>query len=235
MCSIKNPFCMGYLDYYEDELRSYIVLEFAAGGDLFTKITHYQDADGQCIGLTENLSKLYTYQIMKALEYLHLRGITHRDIKPENILLLEKMDLTIIKLCDFGLAKIMYQASTMNSYVGTPSYIAPEIRDTAEAYTSAVDLWSTGVVLFLMLSGYPPFCESYNDMDLEKQIRTGRLLFSPRWKRVSIDAQKLVRCMLTVNCANRITAAEALQHQWFDAGTKELTEDLLTCNSEAEN
>ncbi|CAJ0576061.1 unnamed protein product, partial [Mesorhabditis spiculigera] len=228
MCTLNNPFCMGFLDFYEDNFRSYIILEYSAGGDLFYKISAKVDDDGQLTGLDEPLGKYYTCQLLEALKYLDSRMITHRDIKPENIMLQTDEDYTLVKLCDFGLAKCYRKQSVMSTYVGTPAYIAPEVRHNENVpYTSAVDVWSLGVTVFLMLSGYPAFCETYPDMDLEQQVASGRLIFDKRWDTISTQARALIEEMIVVDPKKRITAAKALNHPWFDSDTKEKVDALV--------
>ncbi|VDK82488.1 unnamed protein product, partial [Cylicostephanus goldi] len=171
------------------------------------------------------------YTFIRVVRYLHERGITHRDIKPENILCMTKDDYTIVKLADFGLAKDA-DASTMKTYCGTPNYMAPEMIENEKVpYNPRVDMWSLGVVLFTGISGYPPFSDDYQDMDLKSQIKKalqihhheksavnlclGRLIFHNQWKYVTLETQHVIKMMLRVDPILRVSASDALKKSWL--------------------
>ncbi|WKX89322.1 hypothetical protein Q1695_008736 [Nippostrongylus brasiliensis] len=212
MLQIKHPNCVEFMDWIETQSTAYIVMELVGGGEFFDRIV---DPKWGGMGFGEELCKFYAWQLLTAVEYLHERGITHRDIKPENILCVSKDDYTVVKLTDFGLAKGS-DASTMKTFCGTPAYMAPEMIDNDKtAYNPKVDMWSLGVVLFVGISGYPPFSDDYSDMDMNSQIKQGRLLFHSQWKFVSLETQFVIKSMLRVDPTLRLSATDALKKSWL--------------------
>jgi serine/threonine-protein kinase Chk2 len=156
--------------------------------------------------------------MLEAVKYLHEKGITHRDLKPENILLSCDDNDTLIKVTDFGLSKIVGEQSLMQTLCGTPSYLAPEVIKSAGlgGYDKAVDCWSMGVILYIMLGGYPPFSDEIKEYTLQDQICNGRYSFPKEyWNDVSKDAIDLITKLLTIDSQKRITTAEALNHPWM--------------------
>ena len=156
------------------------------------------------------------------MQYLHARGIAHRDLKPENILLAEPGDIRTIRLSDFGLAK-MFSQSVMATMCGTPMYVAPEVLEKAHradqaGYTKMVDLWSLGVILYILLCGRPPFPRRKDAagrpskrLDYTAPLR----MVGPAWAAVSEAAQDLVRRLLQCDPQRRLTIAEAMAHEWL--------------------
>ncbi|KAK7088732.1 serine/threonine-protein kinase Chk2-like [Littorina saxatilis] len=209
--AMKHPCIIGVEDVIDTPETLYIMLELVEGGELFDKVVSIDN-------YPELTAKLLFYQMACACKYLHDQGITHRDLKPENILLSSDADETLIKVTDFGLSKFIDAGSIMKTFCGTPTYLAPEILLTAGsgAYTMAIDCWSLGVILFIILSGYPPFSDDRTDMDLPKQIMGGHFSFPKQyWKDVSDDAQDLIKKLMTVDPKKRITLADALNHPWL--------------------
>lgn len=160
-----------------------------------------------------------TITLLKATKYLHEKNVAHRDLKPENILLKNKGDAAAIKITDFGLSKIFFaedaeQEVLMKTACGTPGYVAPEVLS-HEHYTSQVDLWSIGVIVYILLCGFPPFYGD-NDAQMFKRIKAGQYKFlAPYWDTISADAKDFVRNLLIVEPKKRMTAAEALNHRWL--------------------
>jgi len=210
--NIRHPNIISYYQIYDSENYYYIILELATGGELFDII--YENGP-----FPENKALLLFKDILMAVSYLHSQGITHRDLKPENILL--SGDGTI-KISDFGLARVNENTSLMTTLCGTPQYLAPEIiklgmkTDTSiEGYGKAVDMWSVGVILYIMLTGEPPFI-SEEKMELFKLIETGSYTFPEYlWVDISEDAKNLVRNLLQVDPIKRLTAEQALNHPWI--------------------
>jgi len=189
----------------------YLVLELLTGGELFDRIIakgHYSEADARKLTIT----------LLDCLAYLHSKGIAHRDLKPENILLKDTSEDAVIKVTDFGLSKIFADDThgevIMKTACGTPGYVAPEVL-THEAYSSQVDLWSVGVIVYILLCGFPPFYGD-NDAQMFKKIKAGQYKFlAPYWDPISADAKDFVAKLLVVDNKKRMTATEALKHKWL--------------------
>lgn len=195
---------------YREKDGVYSLLELARGGELFQLIVDRGK-------LSEDECRIVFSQLFDALSYLHSRQIVHRDIKPENILLASKSNLNI-RLADFGLSKIIDEDSFTRTICGSPSYVAPEIlKATKEKkYGTAVDVWSSGVCLYIALCGFPPFSEQLSPPSLEDQIQQGRYSFpSPYFDDISDDALDLICGMLVVDPLKRISIDTALKHSWF--------------------
>lgn len=188
-----------------------LILEYMGGGDLLNRIIN-----SRLRRLTEDQCRCFMFQITDAIHYLHSRNITHRDMKPDNILLKDSEDMTLVKITDFGLSKIVTEGTCMKSLLGTPNYVAPEVlQPSVTKYTSKVDVWSMGVMLFAMLSGTLPFAEDYGDVD--QQIMNGTYEFiASCWKQTSRDAIRLIRKMLIVQPEKRIGIPDIFETNWMD-------------------
>uniref|UniRef100_A0A1A7XUX3 CHK2 checkpoint homolog n=2 Tax=Iconisemion striatum TaxID=60296 RepID=A0A1A7XUX3_9TELE len=208
---VDHPCLIKTEDFYQTEDSYYIILELMEGGELFHRVKlHHQ--------LKEDVAKLYFYQMLCAVQYLHDNGIIHRDLKPENILLASNEDVCLIKVTDFNQSRILEEAALMRTLCGTPSYLAPEVFTHASTtgYGIAVDAWSLGVLLFVCLSGYTPFHESFSKHSVTEQILRGEFTMVPsKWKDVSNQAKDVVRKLLEVDPSKRMTISEALQHPWL--------------------
>lgn len=207
MARLSHPSILSLYSFYEDASAYYIVMELCPGGELFERITTrptYSEVEARDTIRT----------LASALSYMHSHGIAHRDLKPENILLSSADDnYAQIKLGDLGFAKRTPPTGYTTS-CGTPSYVAPEILR-SEPYNQACDLWSLGVVLYILLSGYAPF-SSPNQSDLFKAIVSGRFYFEPEyWSKISAPAKDLIRRLLVVDTRFRATAADVLAHPWL--------------------
>ncbi|XP_013888950.1 serine/threonine-protein kinase Chk2 [Austrofundulus limnaeus] len=208
---VDHPCLIKTDDFYQTEDSYYIVLELMEGGELFQRIKSQQQ-------LKENVAKLYFYQMLCAVQYLHSNGIIHRDLKPENILLASNEDICLIKVTDFNQSRILEEAALMRTLCGTPSYLAPEVFTNASTtgYGLAADAWSLGVLLFVCLSGYAPFHESFSKHSVTEQIIRGEFTMVPaKWTQVSNQAKDVVRKLLVVDPTKRMTIDEALQHPWL--------------------
>ncbi|XP_077457018.1 serine/threonine-protein kinase Chk2 isoform X2 [Stigmatopora argus] len=179
---IDHPCLIKTQDFYQTDDNFFIVLELMEGGELFNRIKSQQR-------LSEATAKLYFYQMLKAVQYLHGQGIIHRDLKPENILLASQDEDCIIKVTDFNQSRIVEESVLMKTLCGTPFYLAPEVLTHAAAgggYGLAVDAWSLGVLLFICLCGYPPFHESFHELSVSEQIVRGSFTMVPaKWRHVS--------------------------------------------------
>ena len=200
---------------FREESMVYMVIELATGGELYKKIVKNQT-------FNEHDARTIMVQLLHGLEYLHAHGIAHRDIKPENILF-NGPTLNFLKISDFGLSKIC-KDSNMYTMAGTAPYIAPEIlavngyggkRSELREYTHSCDIWSAGVVVFVLLSGETPFNDSAT-LTRFQAIRAGSYSFKHTvWNNVSDLAKNLIREMLSVDTTTRLSANSALPHDWF--------------------
>ncbi|XP_010875033.2 serine/threonine-protein kinase Chk2 [Esox lucius] len=209
---IDHPCLIKTEDFFQTDDSYYIVLELMEGGELFDRVKSKHQIE-------EPIAKLYFYQMLKAVEYLHDNGIIHRDLKPENVLLSSHDDVCVIKITDFNQSKILEESSLMRTLCGTPTYLAPEVFTDAitVGYSRAVDAWSLGVVLFVCLSGYPPFHpNARTGLSVRDQIIQGIYTFIPsKWDNISDDAKDIVKRLLLVDPKARLTIEEALQHPWL--------------------
>uniref|UniRef100_A0A3P9IYR8 Serine/threonine-protein kinase Chk2 n=1 Tax=Oryzias latipes TaxID=8090 RepID=A0A3P9IYR8_ORYLA len=208
---VDHPCLIKTEDFYQTEDSYFIVLEMMEGGELFNKVKSQQQ-------LKESVAKLYFYQMLCAVHYLHSNGIIHRDLKPENILLSSNEDVCLIKVTDFNQSRILEEAALMRTLCGTPSYLAPEVFTHANTtgYGLAVDAWSLGVLLFVCLSGYAPFHEKFGNHSVSEQIIRGEFTMVPyKWKHISNQAKDMVRKLLVVDPKERMSIDEALQHPWL--------------------
>jgi len=220
---MNHPHIMNLIDYFEetDSLgkHHYLVTELLEGGELFDRIVEKEF-------YTEKEARDLVRLLLDAISYIHNKGVVHRDLKPENLLLTSRSDDANIKIADFGFAKrVNFGEQGLSTACGTPGYVAPEILQ-ARPYGKGVDIWSVGIITYILLCGYPPFHHDNHNM-LFKMIKKGDYEFdSPYWDEVSDDAKDLIRRMLVVNPDNRETAQELLQHKWItgtDVSTVALT------------
>ncbi|XP_028980577.1 calcium/calmodulin-dependent protein kinase (CaM kinase) II beta 1 isoform X20 [Esox lucius] len=194
-------------DSISEEGFHYLLFDLVTGGELFEDIVareYYSEADAShCIS-----------QILDSVHHIHQHDIVHRDLKPENLLLASKCKNAAVKLADFGLAiEVQGDQQAWFGFAGTPGYLSPEVLR-KEAYGKPVDIWACGVILYILLVGYPPFWDE-DQHKLYQQIKAGAYDFpSPEWDTVTPEAKNLINQMLTINPAKRITAQEALKHPW---------------------
>ncbi|XP_020708987.2 serine/threonine-protein kinase Chk2 [Athalia rosae] len=209
--ALRHPCIIRMEEILDTPSCVYIVLELMEGGELFDRIQKYH-------GLPENIAKLIFYQVVLAVHYLHERGIAHRDLKPENILLASQAQMTLVKVSDFGLSKLVDTQTMMRTFCGTPMYVAPEVLLThgKGCYTNQVDVWSLGVILYCCLSGLVPFSVNNKEIPLQHQIIQGRYYFpTAKFGSVSHRAIDLIRRMMTVDPKKRITISKVLLHNWL--------------------
>mgnify|MGYP003588799732 CR=1 FL=1 len=198
-----HPHIVKVYEYFQDHKFIYIVMELVPGGELFSKIQQMQK-------FTEAQAAKLFFQIVSALNYLHQQKIVHRDIKPENIML---DDNNSIKIIDFGTAREFEPGQKMKNCHGTPYYIAPEVLD--ELYDEKCDVWSAGIILYILLTGVPPF-NGANDEEILSAVREGTVNMNiPQFEGISIKAKDLIKQMLTKNPKNRPSAKTVLEHSWF--------------------
>uniref|UniRef100_A0A8C9TQ12 calcium/calmodulin-dependent protein kinase n=1 Tax=Scleropages formosus TaxID=113540 RepID=A0A8C9TQ12_SCLFO len=204
---LKHPNIVRLHDSISEEGFHYLLFDLVTGGELFEDIVareYYSEADAShCI-----------HQILDSVNHIHQHDIVHRDLKPENLLLASKCKNAAVKLADFGLAiEVQGDQQAWFGFAGTPGYLSPEVLR-KEAYGKPVDIWACGVILYILLVGYPPFWDE-DQHKLYQQIKAGAYDFpSPEWDTVTPEAKNLINQMLTINPAKRITAQEALKHPW---------------------
>ncbi|XP_052469179.1 calcium/calmodulin-dependent protein kinase type II delta chain isoform X21 [Carassius gibelio] len=204
---LKHPNIVRLHDSISEEGFHYLVFDLVTGGELFEDIVareFYSEADAShCIN-----------QILESVSHIHQHDIVHRDLKPENLLLASKMKGAAVKLADFGLAiEVQGDQQAWFGFAGTPGYLSPEVLR-KDPYGKPVDIWACGVILYILLVGYPPFWDE-DQHKLYQQIKAGAYDFpSPEWDTVTAEAKNLINQMLTINPAKRITADQALKHPW---------------------
>ncbi|XP_041737874.1 calcium/calmodulin-dependent protein kinase type II subunit gamma isoform X15 [Coregonus clupeaformis] len=204
---LKHPNIVRLHESISEEGFHYLVFDLVTGGELFEDIVareYYSEADAsQCIN-----------QILESVHHMHQHDIVHRDLKPENLLLASKLKGAAVKLADFGLAiEVQGDEQAWFGFAGTPGYLSPEVLR-KDPYGKPVDIWACGVVLYILLVGYPPFWDE-DQHKLYQQIKAGAYDFpSPEWDTVTPEAKNLINQMLTINPAKRITADQALKHPW---------------------
>ncbi|OQR82909.1 calcium/calmodulin-dependent protein kinase [Achlya hypogyna] len=203
---MKHPHILQLHDFFEEPTHFYIVTDLLEGGELFDRIIekeYYSEKEAR------DLVKL----LLQALQYLHDLNIVHRDLKPENVLLMSRGDDTSIKIADFGFAKMDFEGK-LTDKCGSPEYIAPEILSRSY-YGKQVDIWSAGVITYILLCGYPPF-SGRNNTVLFNNIKAGAFQFeSPYWDDVSAEAKAFVSKMLVVDPSARASVDELLNDVWI--------------------
>jgi len=216
--SIEHPNIIRIFDFFPEKEKFYVVLEYAEGGELFDRIvekTYYDEKEAR------SLSTI----LLKAIKFCHDRCIVHRDLKPENLLLASKTEDITVKIADFGFAVKSKTDKSLTTQCGTPGYVAPEIL-LSKPYGKSVDMWSIGVIIFILLGGYPPFSDN-NQGKLYKKIKAGQFEFHPDyWGTISKEAKDLITKLLTVDPEKRFTADQALNHPWIDLQDDKLASDL---------
>ncbi|KAJ9523149.1 hypothetical protein QJQ45_023967 [Haematococcus lacustris] len=210
LLKVDHPNCIRLFDVYITPRKVYIVTELVTGGELLDRVTekgNYSERDAAQL----------IRQILRGVSYLHAQGIVHRDLKLENMIMSDERDDADVKIADFGLSKFFSPETVLSTMCGSPQYVAPEVLgvgDGLKEYSPAVDMWSVGVILFILLSGYSPFDDD-NDAVLFEKIKKGNYdADDPIWENISAEAKDIVAKLLTVDTKKRLTADQALQHPW---------------------
>jgi serine/threonine protein kinase len=194
-------------DVFDEDSYYYLVTELMLGGELFDRIvtkTFYNEKEAR------DVCKI----LFEALDYCHSKNVAHRDLKPENLLLVSRSDDKNIKIADFGFAKKVTSSKCLVTQCGTPGYVAPEILY-GVPYGVKADMWSLGVITYILLGGYPPFIEQ-NQRELFKKIKRGEYEFHAEyWRNISPEAKNLITKLLTVDPDKRLSARKALEDPWI--------------------
>ena len=218
---VRHPNIVQLFEVMATKSKIYFVMEYVRGGELFNKV-----AKGR---LKEEVARKYFQQLISAVGFCHARGVYHRDLKPENLLLDENGNL---KVSDFGLSAVsdqIRQDGLFHTFCGTPAYVAPEVLARKGYDGAKVDLWSCGVVLFVLMAGYLPFHDQ-NVMAMYKKIYRGEFR-CPRW--FSPDLSRLLTRLLDTKPETRIAIPEIMENKWFKKGFKQIkfyVEDDRLCN-----
>ncbi len=217
--SLQHLHIIRLFDTFDEGNDYYIVTELVEGGELFDRIVskpHYSELEAR------DLIK----SLIETIAYIHGNGIVHRDLKPENLLLMSLDNDADIKICDFGFAKRIVDLSPEETACGTPGYVAPEILR-GDPYGAEVDIWSLGVICYVLLAGYPPFYDD-DQRKLFKKIKEGRYYFHDEyWSHISREVIDLITKMLTVNQKERWSAKQLLQHSWITEDSNKLASKNL--------
>ncbi|KAJ8550203.1 hypothetical protein K7X08_033910 [Anisodus acutangulus] len=204
-----QPNIVEFKGAYEDQYSVHLVMELCAGGELFDRIIargYYSEKDAADI----------IRQIVNVVYICHFMGVMHRDLKPENFLLTSKDEHAMLKATDFGLSVFIEEGKVYRDIVGSAYYVAPEVL--RRSYGKEADVWSAGVILYILLSGVPPFWDE-TEKGIFHAILRGEIDFqSDPWPSISNSAKDLVRKMLTQDAKSRITSAEVLEHPWLRSG-----------------
>ncbi|KAA6381255.1 MAG: putative Calcium/calmodulin-dependent protein kinase type 1 [Streblomastix strix] len=207
MKKMKHNNIIQLLEVYELNDKLCLVMELATGGEVLDKLAirgYYSELDAQAL-----LSSLF-----QAVQHMHNAGIAHRDLKLENILFENDQPNSQIKVSDFGFSRVVEKKQMMTTCCGTPDYVAPEVL-ARKGYDAECDLWSLGVIMYVLLCGYPPFYDD-NDAILYEKIQSGHFAYdSPVWETVSAPAKDLISKLLVVDPKKRFTIVQALKHPWF--------------------
>lgn len=210
MQRVEHKHCVRLFEIYETGSKLYMVMEILTGGELFDRIV----SKGS---YSEKEAAEVVNTVSTALKYLHQNGIVHRDLKPENLIYQSEKDDALLKITDFGLAKYRARDTQLSTACGTPGYVAPEVLE-GKQYSKEVDLWSLGVILYILLCGFPPFYDE-STAGLYRQIKKGQYDFpDPYWAEISSDAKDVVRGLLTVNPKKRWTPDQLLATKWVGGG-----------------
>jgi calcium-dependent protein kinase len=222
LSSIDHPNVIKFQEFAENTSHCYLIMEPLMGGELFDRIISMPDGH-----FSEKVAASFFTPIMSALAHLHSRHIAHLDLKPENFLLASTAPNSAIKIADFGFADYQRPGELLREICGSPGYIAPEIvspRAAEDGYTLLADIWSMGVILYILLTGIPPFSADTDD-DSFQLTRNGNYDREPL-ESLTVAAQNLISRMLVSDPSQRLTAAEVLRHPWVtgDASSVALTQ-----------
>jgi len=219
MQQVTHPNIIRLRQVFENEKKYvYLVMELVTGGELFDRIVEKEN-------YSERDAAVLIKKMVDALRYLHSKGIAHRDLKPENILLANHVSDTDVKLADFGLSRMIDESTMMKTACGTPTYVAPEVLQ-ATGYGTEVDMWSIGVITYILLSGFPPF---YGDTvpEIFEAIMSGTFDYpEDSFDHISKEAKDFINNLLKTDAKQRLSAEAALKHPWLVNAEEASASDL---------
>jgi len=208
MTLMDHPNILRLQECFENKNVIYLVLELCRGGELLDRLHAHKGSQ-----FTEKVACRYIYTILSAVRYCHAQNIVHRDLKLENFLFEDESPESALKLIDFGLSQHFKPNETLSSAVGTPYYVSPEVLE--GNYNAKCDIWSIGVIAYMLLSGTPPFCGK-NDSETLQAVRVGRWKFDDKlFKPISANAKSFITACLQRRLEKRPSADEAIAHPWF--------------------
>lgn len=213
--TMKHPHIVELFEFFDEALTVTLVLEYCRGGDLFDAVVR-QAKMGNCRGFSEQAAAVVTRHLLSALAYVHEANVVHRDLKCENVLLCEigvPVEENIYKLCDFGFAA-RDRGDGLSDRLGSPDTVAPDVL-AGKPYSTPADIWSAGVLIYMMLSATPPFSGN-SDAEVLRKVRNGAYsLIGDPWDSMSEAPKQMISSMMTVDSASRVTAVEALKAAWL--------------------
>jgi len=207
MRKLRHKNIIALHEVYDEPEKIYLVMELVTGGELFDQIVSkgtYSERDAA------NTVR----QILEAVEYMHANGIAHRDLKPENLLCSGSSN-EIIKVTDFGLSKD-FATGSLKTSCGTPDYVAPEVLK-GQTYDNSVDIWSIGVITYILLCGFPPFYGTTDQQIFEKILKGQYDFPSPDWDNISAEAKQFISSILVLDYNQRPSASDCLANNWIEA------------------
>ena len=221
---LDHPNIMKIYSFYNREHRFYLICEYINGEELFEKITRNKY-------FREEHAAKYLYQIVSGVNYCHTLGITHRDLKPENILVEEEDGIENIKIIDFGTSAVISPNEKLTKKTGTSFYIAPEVLQ--GKYNEKCDVWSCGIIMYILLCGGPPFNGGNNNETFQAILEEPLVFKGEIWRYITEDAMKLIKSMLEKKPEKRPSAHEILNSKWFSTFDLQTTFSPRTiCNGE---
>ncbi|CAD8208692.1 unnamed protein product [Paramecium pentaurelia] len=204
--NLDHPHIVKLYELYQDSNNYYLITEYLCGGELFERIKKMNQ-------FSERRASDLMRQILMAVVYCHEQKIVHRDLKPENVLFSGTEPEALLKIIDFGCSRKFNSQKNMTKRLGTPYYIAPEVLN--HNYNEKCDVWSCGVILYILLCGYPPFTGK-NENEIFEKVKTGKFKFPiEEWDSISREAKNLIQRMLQVDVNSRYSASQALNDPWI--------------------
>lgn len=215
--SLDHPNILRCFEIFENDFLYYVATEYCPAGDLFSEIVKMKK-------FTERQAAVIIYQLLSVLIYCHDKRVIHRDLKPENILLMEKGKELSIKVADFGNSTIFDPSSKLSGCFGSAYYIAPEVF--TDSYNEKCDIWSTGIIMYILLTGRPPYVGRDNKAILNQVKNSPFKVTSENCKGLSTEAISLLKELLKVNVNSRASAREAVKHPWIVNNLEKKTADI---------